>query len=118
MFKFKYLGRIEYDFQKSRVTGSWDHKDSVPAKKVFKKNSCLCTFKYGTVQCDIFCTKSKAEYYFFLTAGLVGGGKYIIEICMHILKYWSSDKLFNFSISEIQGEMLDQTDFRLKEIAP
>jgi hypothetical protein len=42
--KFEYLGRIEYDFQKSRVTGSWDHKDSVSAKKVFKKNSCLCTF--------------------------------------------------------------------------
>jgi hypothetical protein len=35
--KFEYLGRIEYDFQESRVTGSWDHKDSVSAKKVFKK---------------------------------------------------------------------------------
>jgi hypothetical protein len=35
--KFEYLGRIEYDFKKSRVTGSWDHKDSVSAKKVFKK---------------------------------------------------------------------------------
>ncbi len=35
--KFEYLGRIEYDFQKSHVTGSWDHKDSVSAKKVFKK---------------------------------------------------------------------------------
>jgi hypothetical protein len=43
--KFEYLGRIEYDFRKSCVTGSWDHKDSVSAKKVFKKNSCLCTFK-------------------------------------------------------------------------
>ncbi len=43
--KIEYLGRIEYHFQKSRVTGSWDHKDSVSAKKVFKKNSCLCTFK-------------------------------------------------------------------------
>jgi hypothetical protein len=41
--KVKYLGRIEYDFQKSRVTGPWDHKDSVSAKKVRKKNSCLCT---------------------------------------------------------------------------
>ncbi len=27
--KVEYLGRIEYDFQKSRVTGPWDHKDSV-----------------------------------------------------------------------------------------
>jgi hypothetical protein len=36
---------MEYDFQKSRVTGSWDHKDSVSAKKVKKKISCLCTFK-------------------------------------------------------------------------
>jgi hypothetical protein len=34
--KVEYLGRIEYDFQKSRVTGSWDHKVSVSAKK-FKK---------------------------------------------------------------------------------
>jgi hypothetical protein len=43
--KAEYLGRIEYDFQKSRVTGPWDHMVSVSAKKVFKKNSCLCTFK-------------------------------------------------------------------------
>jgi hypothetical protein len=32
--KVEYLGRIEYDFQKSRVTGPWDHKASVSAKKV------------------------------------------------------------------------------------
>ncbi len=25
--KVDYLGRIEYDFRKSRVTGPWDHKD-------------------------------------------------------------------------------------------
>ncbi len=31
--KVEYLSRIEYDFQKSRVTGPWDPKDSVPAKK-------------------------------------------------------------------------------------
>jgi hypothetical protein len=42
--KVEYLGRIEYDFQKSRVTGPWDHKLSVSAKKVKKKFSCLCTF--------------------------------------------------------------------------
>jgi len=35
--KVKYLGRIEYDFQKSRVTGPWDHMVSVSAKKVKKK---------------------------------------------------------------------------------
>jgi hypothetical protein len=34
--KVEYLGRIEYDFQKSRVTGPWDHKDSVSAKKYTK----------------------------------------------------------------------------------
>jgi hypothetical protein len=28
---------MEYDFQKSRVTGPWDHKVSVSAKKVKKK---------------------------------------------------------------------------------
>ncbi len=31
--KVEYLGRIEYDFQKSRVTGPWDHMVSVSAKK-------------------------------------------------------------------------------------
>jgi hypothetical protein len=35
--KVEYLGRIEYDFQKSRVTGPWDHMVSVSAKKVYKK---------------------------------------------------------------------------------
>ena len=45
MFKVEYLSRIEYEFQKSRVTGPWDHKDSVSAEKVKKKISCLCTFK-------------------------------------------------------------------------
>jgi hypothetical protein len=35
--KVEYLGRIEYDFQKSRVTGPWDHMVSVSAKKVPKK---------------------------------------------------------------------------------
>jgi hypothetical protein len=47
--KVEYLGRISYDFQKSRVTGPWDHKDSVSAKK-FKKMSCLCTFKSTDVR--------------------------------------------------------------------
>jgi hypothetical protein len=42
--KVEYLGRIEYDFQKFRVTGPWDHKDLVSAKKINKKISCLCTF--------------------------------------------------------------------------
>ncbi len=32
--KVEYIGQIEYDFQKSRVTGPWDHKVSVTAKKV------------------------------------------------------------------------------------
>ncbi len=43
--KVEYIGRIEYDFQKSRVTGPWDHKVSVSAKKSHTKISCLCTFK-------------------------------------------------------------------------
>ncbi len=42
MFKSEYLGRIKYDFQKSRVTGPKDHKVSVSAKKCKKKISCLC----------------------------------------------------------------------------
>jgi hypothetical protein len=43
--KVEYLGRIEYDFQKSRVTGPWNHMVSVSTKKSFKKISCLCNFK-------------------------------------------------------------------------
>ncbi len=43
--KVEYLGHIGYDFQKSCVTGPWDPKDSVSAKKVINKFSCLCTFK-------------------------------------------------------------------------
>ncbi len=39
------VGWIEYNFQKSRVTGPWDHMVSVSAKEVKKKVSCLCTFK-------------------------------------------------------------------------
>ncbi len=35
--KVKYLSRIKYDFKKSRVTGRWDHKVLVSAKKVKKK---------------------------------------------------------------------------------
>jgi hypothetical protein len=41
MLKVEYLGRIEYDFQKSRVTGPWDEKDSVSAKKVKKCHACV-----------------------------------------------------------------------------
>jgi hypothetical protein len=40
-----YLGRIEYDFQKSHVTGPWDHMVLISAKKSQKKISCLSTFK-------------------------------------------------------------------------
>jgi hypothetical protein len=35
------------DFQKSRVTGPWDHKVSVSTKKVKKKCSSLCTFNHA-----------------------------------------------------------------------
>ncbi len=29
------IGKIEYNFQKSHVTGPWGHKDSVSTKKLF-----------------------------------------------------------------------------------
>ncbi len=45
ILKFEYLGQIQYDFQKSRVTGPWDHKDSVSAKKRKYNISCLCPCK-------------------------------------------------------------------------
>jgi hypothetical protein len=35
--KVEIIGRIEYDFQKSCVIGSWDHKVSVYAKNVINK---------------------------------------------------------------------------------
>jgi hypothetical protein len=59
-------GRIKYDFQKSRFTGPWDHRDSVSAKKVFKKISCLCTFKQETEiiskKLDFFQNSPKGGY--------------------------------------------------------
>ena len=39
--KVEYLGRIEYNFQKSRDTGPWVHKDSVSAKKGKKFHACV-----------------------------------------------------------------------------
>jgi hypothetical protein len=46
--KVEYLGRIEYDFQKSHVRFPWDHKDLVSAKKVIQKiNVCVpLTFRF------------------------------------------------------------------------
>jgi hypothetical protein len=35
--KVEYFGRIEYDFQQTRVTGPWDHMVTVSAKKVKKE---------------------------------------------------------------------------------
>ncbi len=44
-----FFEEIEYDFQKSRVTGPRDHMVSVSAKKLFKKMSCLFTLQQCTV---------------------------------------------------------------------
>jgi hypothetical protein len=65
--KVEYLGGIEYDFQKSRVTGPWDHKDSVSAKKVKKKiHACVPLKKeVRSVQMEntLSCEKScKTDY--------------------------------------------------------
>jgi hypothetical protein len=43
---------IEFDYQKSGVTGPWDHKDSVSAKKSKKKISCLCALRKKTRALD------------------------------------------------------------------
>jgi hypothetical protein len=32
-YKYGHICQIEYDFQKSRVTGPWDHTNLVPAKR-------------------------------------------------------------------------------------
>jgi hypothetical protein len=47
--KVEYFGRSEYDFQKSRVTGPWDHKVSVSAKKVKKKFHACVPLKVLTI---------------------------------------------------------------------
>ncbi len=47
MFKVEYLSRIEYDFQKTRVTGPWDHKVSVSAKKSKTKFHACVPLTYG-----------------------------------------------------------------------
>jgi hypothetical protein len=35
--RIQYIGQIEYDLQKSRITGPWDRKDSVSEKENEKK---------------------------------------------------------------------------------
>ncbi len=51
--KVEIIGWIEYDLQKSRVTGPWYHKYSVSTKK--EKMSCLCAFKRWIIMyCSIF----------------------------------------------------------------
>ncbi len=45
--KVEYLGRIEYNFQKSRVTGPWDHKVLVSAKN--KKRNIMLVYLKITV---------------------------------------------------------------------
>jgi hypothetical protein len=54
--KAKYLGRIEYDFQKSGVTGPWDHMVSVSAKKLFKKfHACVPLIQFVSPDvCHVF----------------------------------------------------------------
>ncbi len=56
--KVEYLGRIEYDFQKSRVIGPWEHKISVSAKK-FKQKNFMLVLKY-------------TGYWFFCISGVPG----------------------------------------------
>ncbi len=71
--KVEYLGWIEYDFQKSRVTGPLDPKVSVSAKKV-KKNSCLCTFNKCVLEFNFasnsgfFTLSKKAQSLFIVLA--------------------------------------------------
>ncbi len=39
--KVKYLGQIEYDIKKSRVTGPWDHTFRFLQKKLKKNHACV-----------------------------------------------------------------------------
>ncbi len=54
--KVEYFGRIQNDFQKSLVTGPWDHKVLVSAKKFNKKfHACVPLRDYEFVYC-MYCT--------------------------------------------------------------
>ncbi len=65
--KVKYLGRIEYDFQKSHVTGPWDHKVSVSAKKVKKKfHACVPLSEGGLAQLIESGIKKGCVFLYFL----------------------------------------------------
>jgi hypothetical protein len=50
--KGEYLSRIEYDFKKPHVTGPYDHKHSVYAKKSTKKvHDCVCKQMFAFAPC-------------------------------------------------------------------
>ncbi len=71
--KVEYLSRIECDFQKSSVTGPWDHKVSVSVKKV-KKNVMLVYLENSLLY--------KTSYSFMVLNCL------IIPFCATIFKNW------------------------------
>ncbi len=61
--KVEYLGRIEYDFQKSCVTGPWDHKDLVSAKKFKKKfHACVPLKRIHHYNEDLFMLVTHLNY--------------------------------------------------------
>ncbi len=78
--KVEYLGRIEHNFQKSRVTGPWDHKDSVSAKKYFKNflacvplkgdgnepvfSRCFCINRFGLGPLHYLSSRSDFDFEF------------------------------------------------------
>ncbi len=81
MFKSR-LGRIEYDLQKSRVTGPWDHKVLVSAKKVKKKfHACVPLRRYYVWEVEIDRKKIGSEegdrwlFLVMLAGTSVGGGQ-------------------------------------------
>jgi hypothetical protein len=64
--KVEYLGRIEYNFQKSRVTGPWDHKDSVSAKKVKKKFHACVPLKTVCMPTNLVQVMKLWTFFFYL----------------------------------------------------
>ncbi len=85
--KVEHLGRIEYGFQKSRVTGPWDHMVSVSAKKSKKKTSCLCTFKENPI--NVFPEKELPNFHIHVSVSDL----YIARTGPHIFleQIWQTD---------------------------
>jgi hypothetical protein len=93
--KVEYLGQIEYDFQKSRVTCPWDHKVSVSAKKS-KTNFHACVpLRCGEFCLGTLCSSSSPQWFSNSASRSQRNTRvYIFLKCFIFLKgTWSQDRI-------------------------